>query len=275
MKKEFFFVMAVCCAMGIFAQSEALTMLAQSWSCNPFYLKLLCGYMAMQACFYVWEKLYGDFRQAEGHVCLEDRAENSGFGLGLISQTFDYFVLNRYSFLGYRNAVRANLRLVSSLSMTFLVCAVSGLWIHHFMEKSSDLWKIPTFLSVAGFCLSSFLLERKSVHDKWLYLSGRHAKMIETEPGVVRDLLENSFVSDLIETEMWSHRSFQGAFEDSLARAYAEHRGAYPFKMSDLKYARQELMEARLPKKVAMDVMKSQRQRLNERQRLEALKKAG
>lgn len=133
----------------------------------------------------------------------------------------EFFVLNRYSVFGYRNCVGANRRLVASLMQTIFVFL--GLFIIACFPDENVatqvLSKIETWMGIIGFFFASFIVERKSLYDKWIFLAQHQNQLAKLDSIFDRKIAEARLSLDILTMEMWSHRSFKGTFSSALKDA--------------------------------------------------------
>jgi hypothetical protein len=185
---------------------------------------LLIIYLLFQWLLYAIAEKYfcKRLRKQKKYITLTDAPEK---GLTqFISQLIEYPLLNRYSFFGYKNSVRANPRIISSLLLTWFATIIVMLAVDIFSIQLPG----NMILALAGFFLSSFIIERKNIHDKWEYLANLYNNLIQMDYGFKRDVFECALVLDLIQMEMWSHRSFHEIFEKVLLDSMTEYYGKDP-----------------------------------------------
>lgn len=209
---------------------------------------LLGGYLILEGALFFWfQPMYENYlsRRQERPLVLR-RKNESGLANG-ISLFIEYAILNRYSFFGYKNSVRVNLRMIGCAFVTALAASL-------LLVATPNL--PPTGFAALGTLFASlFIVERTSVYNKWQYLAGLYNKVIEADVGYKREVLRVALVLDIIEMEMWSHRSFDDIFEDVLTEATARYLEKYPFKISKAKYALDEPLFGKMTKQLAIEVV--------------------
>lgn len=249
------------------ALSEALT---------PWHY-YLAGYFTLQCLLDgVLEPYYeARIKRREDHLTLD--TQGTGDFPSRFAHFVDCHVMNRYSFFGYKNNVKSNLRIFSSLMLTSLA-VFSVLTAVHFLDfigiwpSSFGSQNTPSFYAgTLFFFAASFGLEKWSHFEKWKYLAERFQSLMEREPGVRRDVLEAVFVCDLIATNMWSHDSYNQVFEKNIVKSMSMYWGEYPFKATDLKFTRQDLLTRPIPKAMAQRAMHDRLERLIHAEKLEVL----
>lgn len=183
--------------------------------------------------FFLEQKCAKEIRKQNNVVVF---AENFDSGLSpTITQLIEYYILNRYSLCGYKNAVRANFRIFSSILVTvFFVC----LWILlsdllNIFPSEKIIFSVSTLITVLGVTSSFFIMERKSLYEKWIYLAGLYNKILEQKKGHKRNAMECALAMDLIDMEMWAHRSFRDFFNSVAANAYTEQEYGVGFREGD------------------------------------------
>lgn len=237
-----------------------LTDLWSGFSDLNIYLKGLGYYFFAQAIlFLIVEPIYCEYlRAGKKKLYIRDVAEDT-LASG-ISQFVEYFILSRYSIFGYKNSPRANLRLLSSAMQTFLVACLVGislglLRIYNFVgADTSNGWNL--YWGLGGFLIASFVIERKNLHEKWSYLAGLRTKVLETDIGPKRDVLEMSLTIDLIDMEMWAHNSFAWIVDKNLAISLSEYKGEFPLRINRMKYAKDAMLEKSVDKHYAYKALK-------------------
>lgn len=185
----------------------------------------------------------------------------------------EYIVLCRYSFCGYKNYVRSNLRILSAISLTtltclsiYLVCLLTG--------TSPSILKLTNGLStlelsgivaIVGMCISTFILERSHLHKKWEFLAGLNSKILEVQPSLKRQIMEINLALHLIEMEMWSHNTFVDLFNSVFINALTDYKQTERFKIKPIRLIRLS-SSARFTKTEAYDIVKKYKDNLIERQ---------
>ncbi len=172
----------------------------------------------------------------------------------------EYIVLSRYSFCGYKNNIKGNLRILSAISLTIFlgalvdfICNLFGITFS-LVKLNTGYINLEFSLLVTGFglCISTFILERSHLHKKWEFLAQLQNKVFETDLGIKRDILNATLTLHLIEMEMWSHKSFRDRFISAFALANSTAKGEYPFKINSLKYAEDDVLKTTFTKKEAL-----------------------
>lgn len=237
----------------------------------------LAGYLTLECVLDGVIEPWYEARLKQKHNKLSLATQGSGDLPSRFAHFIECHVMNRYSFFGYKNNVQSNLRVFSALMLTvFSVFAV--LTTAHFIEFVG-LWpgyvgkELPVsfWVGTLVYFVGSFALEKWSHVDKWKHLAERFQSMMEREPGMRRDVLECLFVCDLIATNMWSHDSYQEVFEKNMVKAMSMHWGEYPFKTTDLKFTRQDLLSRPIPKQMALRAMQDRLERLLHAEQLDAI----
>lgn len=202
-------------ALPFFSSAESLVII------ENIDILLFPIYAWMQLILYVIVEPYHNSElRHQNKIALHD--ECSWEVSALTAQGIEYFILNRYSFFGYKNAVRANLRLFASLGLTFFVISFFSFIFSIFRidETNGNTSNLTTlWMACAGLFLSSFILERRNLHEKWQYLASLYNSIIEADLNRKFEL-EYAFAMDLIDMEMWSHRSFREMFTRLTIKAY-------------------------------------------------------
>lgn len=157
-----------------------------------------------------------------------------------ISEVFghiiEYGIFNKYSFCGYKNCVRGNLKLLAVIFSSIPI----GIFFYWSMRSFMLIGLIKNNLSPLdlkegltllfaywGFIISYFLLERGHNHKKWEYLANLYNTLISKDPYDDKEIynyLKAALVLDLIEMEMWSHKSFYEIFRDVIEQYYPLYR---------------------------------------------------
>lgn len=176
-------------------------------------------YVVIQFIFYFgFEKNFFKNNPNDNCVLIADKHELNFFSISTF--LVEYFVLNRYSFFGYKNHVKSNLRIMSSFMLTIFISISAVIFIKvitGWEEHCFNLSVKEIFTLFFGFLLSSFIIERKSLYEKWMYLSGVFNKIVENECKDVEaedyTALRACLALDILDMEMWSHASFRGFFK--------------------------------------------------------------
>lgn len=185
---------------------------------------------------------------------------------GQFSQFVEYMIMNRYSMFGYKNSARANTRILSSTLLTLQLF----LWVW-FLEDTFGNGKVSKEMQgvLAGFFFSSFVLERKMLHDKWSYLTSIQNEIEKQTVLMTRRILETKLAIDLVVMEMWSHRSFRHQFSKVAVKSFSTYKGEYPFKINNLGFVRYDLDQKILSKEYIQTCLMNYQGRLTQARDLE------
>ena len=140
----------------------------------------------------------------------------------IFSALVEYGILNRYSFFGYKNSVRSNAKLCASFLTSSLILIL--FFVLFALLSGSDICPLVStkeiILGWGGFLVSSFTIERKILYDKWQYLASLYNNIIGKPTNAPeRNALNIALAIDLLDMEMWSHRSFRDFFYDTMIEA--------------------------------------------------------
>ncbi|MES2801021.1 MAG: hypothetical protein V4654_00890 [Bdellovibrionota bacterium] len=186
----------------------------------------------------------------------------------------EYVIFCRYSFCGYKNYVRSNLRIFSAISLTaFLgifinaICIVFGQSVSFFKVVAGiQTLDFPLLASAIAFCISTFILERSHLHKKWEFLANLQNKILETDLGLKREILETTLTLHLIEMEMWSHKSFVDKFNVVMTSAVFTYKQADPINNQSI-FFKKNTGPRHFDKATAYDVVIKYKNILLERQK--------
>lgn len=140
-----------------------------------------------------------------------------------ISNVLDVGLFLRLNETGYKNHVRTNLRIFSSLWTTLiLVSLIAGIF-HAFtgipiytITYANGSVGYENFVAFLIFFFSIwtglFWNERRIMNNKWQYLDGLYNDLLHVgkkgEEKYKRELLRISLALNILELEMWGHRSW-------------------------------------------------------------------
>lgn len=173
----------------------------------------------------------GHLKKNRKQPCLSDTLPVDFNFFDLTTQFVEYCILGRYSFCGYKNHVRSNLRIFSALFTTvsvtlFVLCTVKIVPKNSYFNET--VFSNPNApLAIATMFISTFILERTHLHKKWEYLADLYNLILQVD---IKEkdkyqIMRTALVLDAIQMEMWSHRSYKKIFESVLLDSYKEVRG--------------------------------------------------
>lgn len=172
--------------------------------------------------------------QAENLVILSD--EKHSFLAGWLTAAIEYGVLNRYTIFGYKNSARANMRIFAALFLTLFLVLVFAL-LNRLCggsecapSSTAPAGQVPLVnhpvAIFLGVLISAFIIERKTLYEKWTYLAGLYNSLLKEDPMAPRyEPMRIALAIDLLDMEMWSHRSFRASFYDALLTAMEYDQG--------------------------------------------------
>lgn len=137
----------------------------------------------------------------------------------IVSEIMERFLLFKRTPFGYWNNVSANLRF---LAAAWVSSIVTGIVYLAPIKYSVEFDKIAFLFQVFG---ATFVVyywnDRTAYYNKWSYLANLYNECLKANPFIpytverekekyfsYRNSLEHALAIDIIEMEMWSHRSF-------------------------------------------------------------------
>lgn len=182
------------------------------------------GYVGLHAFLYfVLEPRYVRYLQRNKHkLCVIDKVERPN-NVQRLNQFIEYGVLARYSFLGFKNNVNLNLRFFSALMTTtgfmFFIQGVLSVLVFAGLPENTMTLSSSMMLYCLFFVFTAFHY-RQSLVQNWRHLSQQYNEILKREKGQdsTRIALEISFISDLLQLEMWSHPSYEDSFEKTVLK---------------------------------------------------------
>lgn len=184
---------------------------------------ILVGYVFIQIVLYfAIERNCCWIEKNEEVVFIKDEKHRGPFAM--FSAIVEYGILNRYSIFGYKNATKNNSKLLASGMMSVFIL-IAFIIVYRLLCSSyicPDLPVIDFIVAWFGFIISSFIIERKILYDKWQYLAKLYNDVIslnDEKEEDKRDVLNAALAIDLLDMEMWSHRSFSEVFFSQMEEA--------------------------------------------------------
>lgn len=138
--------------------------------------------------------------------------------------------LGKKDYAGYKNNVKGNLRIISAFQTTTLsygpILILAWLFLgDKFGEISGNVFA-TIFVSYFGMIGALFVKEKNSLNDKWKYLASVYNDVIKITPEDhkynKREILLTALAIDILDMEMWSHRSFRDIFRTQLETSIKE-----------------------------------------------------
>lgn len=152
-----------------------------------------------------------------------------GLGAGFF---IEYVILCRYTMFGYKNNANVNARFFSAFGVAVFFAVALGLCssLGDLMGAIKPFAYFPVPRKVGAlllpFIFGVYALERKSLTDKWIYLASLYNEVQKQKDVIISDRLMTALAVDLVDMEMWSHKSFSEIFFTSIMNANIELRRA-------------------------------------------------